>query len=156
MNVCEWIYMCYACQGGSVGRGGWIGEMGCRQPPHTFEQEDALYSCVNSCAYIYTRVNTRSICARVNTRSVLNTTAGKVATMNVCANSRHLPNSWKSCMWALFCHLGGLSGRFLARKYPKMLRNFKILSWMCWQLAASGPPKYWRLIWKLWIWDLQL
>ena len=48
--------------------------------------------------------STRGVC-RKNVRG--NTTAGKVATMNACANSRHLQNSWKSCLWALFCHLGG-------------------------------------------------
>ena len=34
----------------------------------------------------------------VHRRSVRNTTSGKVATMNARANSRHLQNSWKSCM----------------------------------------------------------
>ena len=61
----------------------------------------------------------------VHRRSVRNTTSGKVATMNARANSRHLQNSWKSCMWALFCHLGGLSGRFYSKKiFKKYFEKF--------------------------------
>ena len=72
--------------------------------------------------------------------------------MNACANSRHLQNRWKSCEHYFATWAGGLWSTFCRNKISKnsMLRNFKILSWMCWQLAASGPPKYWRLIWKLW------
>lgn len=93
----------------------------------------------------------------VHTRSVRNTTSGKVATMNARANSRHLQNSWKSCMWALFCHLGGLSGRLWARKYPKFSFNVEEFQTLNVLTAGFGPPKYWRLIWKFCeISDLQL
>ena len=97
--------------------------------------------------------STRGVC-RKNVRG--NTTAGKVATMNACANSRHLQNSWKSCLWALFCHLGGgcqsQTGfeqqnihqvKFWYWGISKFL-NLNVLT------AILGPPKNWRLIWKLW------
>ena len=97
--------------------------------------------------------STRGVC-RKNVRG--NTTAGKVATMNACANSRHLQNSWKSCLWALFCHLGG--GCQSQTGFEQ--QNIHQVNFWYWGIskflnlnvltAILGPPKNWRLIWKLW------
>ena len=90
----------------------------------------------------------------VNTRSVRNITAGKVATMNACANSTHLQNSWKSYMQALFFHLGGLSGIYFCKTISNNFSFFEEFLNSQLNVLTAGPPKYWRLIWKK-LWNLR-